>query len=132
MVRGVREPNRLRSQERGVMERLLPAKAGPQRNKGTASPAPTERLAGKALTAALSQPPLLLSSMRNRQRNHATNCLAFSGRGTRRFGAGKGGRENARRRGDAPRLRSGCGESGESGFGTGAKGDYARRLRRAV
>src|SRR5262245_53147335 len=80
---------------------------GPQCNKGTASPPPTERQAGKPLPAALSQSPLLFSSsMRNRERNHSTKCLAFSGRGTRRFGASACGRENAGRIQDAPHLRS--------------------------
>src|SRR5262245_6739859 len=86
MVRGVREANSLRIQERTVMESLLPANAGPQCNKGTASPPPTERQAGKALTHAISQPSLLLlTSMRNRQRNHATTCLAFFRKGNEAF-----------------------------------------------
>src|SRR5262249_48694637 len=111
IVRGVRAANRLRSQERVVMESLLPREAGPQRAKGTAGPAPTERQAGKALTVAISQPPpLLLTSMRNRERNHATHFLLFQERGTSRFGAGECGRENAGNRGAAPYLRSGCGE----------------------
>src|SRR5262249_9705679 len=76
-VRGAREANRLRSQERVVMERLLPEKVGRRRKKGTARPAPSERQAGKALTNAISQPLLLLTSMRNGERNHATTCLAF-------------------------------------------------------
>src|SRR5262245_13465970 len=93
MVRGVREANSLRIQERMAMDSLLRDKAGPGCNEGTASPQPTERQAGKALTHAISQPPLLfLSSMRNPERNHATTCWAFSGRGTRRFGSGEGGR----------------------------------------
>src|SRR5262245_38771263 len=72
MVRGEREANRLRSQERVVMESLLPRKAAARRKKGTASLALTQRQAGKALTA-LSQPPgLFVSSMRNRERNYAT------------------------------------------------------------
>ena len=65
------------------MESLLLEKEGPRRKKGTARPAATERQAGKALTAAMSQLPLLFSSsMRNRERNPATPRLAFSGRGT--------------------------------------------------
>jgi hypothetical protein len=52
----------------------------------------TEHQAGLALPAAISEPPLLLlSSMRNGERNHATPFLAFSGRGARRCGAGAGG-----------------------------------------
>src|SRR5262249_44333128 len=45
LVRGVREAKRLPSQERVVMESLLPENAGPRRKKGTARPAPTERQA---------------------------------------------------------------------------------------
>jgi hypothetical protein len=62
MVRGVGVANRLRSQERMVMESLLPENAGPQCNKATASLAHTERQAGKALTDAISHPPLLFLS----------------------------------------------------------------------
>src|SRR5262245_1330706 len=73
---------------------MLPQHAGPQRNKGTASLALTERRAGKALTAAI-PPPLLLSSMRNGERNHATQYVDFAGRGTGLLGAGGCGRQNA-------------------------------------
>jgi hypothetical protein len=73
--------------------------------------------AGLSLAAAISRRPLLfLSSMRNWERNHATTCLTFSGWCTRRFNTGECGRENARRMGAPPHLRSACGEAGGSGF----------------
>src|SRR5262245_6490296 len=103
-LRIVREANRLPSQEWMVMECLLPEKAGPQGKKGTARPAPTEGQAGKALITAIAPPPLL-SSMRNQEGNYARNCLAVSGRGTRRLGAAACGRATAGRSGAAPQLR---------------------------
>src|SRR5262249_26020914 len=74
---------------------------------------------------------LFLSPMRNRERNHATPLWTFSGRGTTRFGAGAGGRENAGRRGRNA-SRRGYGEKGGGGFGPGGKVDHAGRLRRAA